>query len=120
MGLRIIIEAVVYTPGQEAVHVHYAGAPGTTGPMAGHRIFHTTQNDLSALSGSPGYWSDVELTAALAAHLTEHGIAAEIALAQVTRPVRLPPERRVPSGPPIKALEGPPLEFDPYLDKPKT
>lgn len=76
--IEIVLEAVQFTPDREPVIIQYAGRGVTTGPFARSQQHHTTQAALADRSTIPGYWSDVETKADLAAHLAEHGIAAVI------------------------------------------
>lgn len=82
--MKVIIEAVSYTPDREPVNIHYAGYLVRTGPFARSMICSTTQSKLAARSPAaiqaiaPGYWSDEELKAELLAHLEELGFPVEL------------------------------------------
>jgi hypothetical protein len=83
--MRIIIEAVSYTPGKDAVLVYYTNFPGDPTPFPGTHIFHTSQAALSRRSGNPGYWSDAEIRTELLNYLSEHGFSVEIIPAPETK-----------------------------------
>lgn len=76
--MRIVIEAVSYTPGKDAVLIHYATFPGDPTPFPGSHICHTSQDALSRRSGIPGYWSDVEIRVELLNYLSSHGLEVDI------------------------------------------
>ena len=83
--MRIVIEAVNYTPGKDAVLIHYATFPGDPTPFPGSHICHTSQTALSKRSGIPGYWSDVEIKTELVNYFSEHGLTVEVVDAIETR-----------------------------------
>jgi hypothetical protein len=74
----VVINAIQFTPDREPVLIQYSGHGVTSGPLAQTQLHHTTQDALSARSGTAGSWGDADVKAELAAHLAEHGIAAVI------------------------------------------
>jgi len=78
-AVQVVVTAVSYTPDCEPVHIHYEGVGVSGGPLAQSNICHTTQADLSARSGKPGYWGDAETKAELADHLAENGLVVTVA-----------------------------------------
>ncbi len=89
--IEIVIEAVQFTPDRDPVLIQYSGKGALTGPFSKPQQHHTTQTALvermapsvrAALEAAGldpvNHWGLGEEKAELLAHLTEHGIYAEI------------------------------------------